>query len=148
MSNMKIMSSISEWIETFPLIEQTTDIFPPTSVVVESLGSDIKSYMIQSEPVNPIVRRYMDGTSIRQFAIAFSSRESYGQETLQNIENSGFHEEFIGWVEKCKKDKNMPYFGANREVTKVTVTTTPYVFDTTATTAQYRMQMLFTYYQK
>ena len=65
---------------------------------------------IQSKKCQPIriIKRYVDGSSVRQFEFIFASRESYGQEVLQNIENSGFYEHFADWIEEKNKASEFP----------------------------------------
>ena len=107
-----------------------------------------KNYSIESEPVDPVVKRYMDGSAVKQFAFIFSSRESYGREVIENLSNCGFYEGFSDWLEECEKTRTYPDIGDKREVMRMRAVTTPYVFDTSESTAKYQIQVTIKYYQK
>ncbi|MRM91223.1 chloramphenicol resistance protein [Faecalicatena contorta] len=143
----KIMEGIREFIKGCPCIQTYLDALK-SDVNVEYLKDDEKNYSIESEPIDPIIRKYMDGSAIKQFAFIFSSRESYGREVIENLSNCGFYEEFAEWLEECDKGRTYPDIGEKREVMRVKASTTPYVFDTSETTAKYQIQVIMKYYQK
>lgn len=143
----KIMSGIREFIKTCPCIQTYLETLR-TDVNVEYVDEEEKNYSIESEPINPIVKQYMDGSSVKQFAFIFSSRESYGREVIENLSNCGFYEEFAKWLEECDVSRTYPDIGEKREVTRIRATTTPYVFDTSDTTAKYQIQVVLRYYER
>lgn len=145
--NKKIVEGIREFIKECPCLQVYLDALR-TDVNVEYLQDDEKNYSIESEPVTPVVKTYLDGSAKKQFAFVFSSRESYGREVIDNLANCGFFEDFSEWIEECDKIGKYPDIGENREVTKMRVTTTPYVFDTSVSTARYQVQVMIQYYQK
>ena len=67
------------------------------SIGVDYLDSGVASYMIEAVPCKPVVKWYVNGTSIRQYAFHFSSREAYSADVIENLENSMFYERFYGW---------------------------------------------------
>ena len=81
----KIMEGIREFIKGCPCIQTYLDALK-SDVNVEYLKDDEKNYSIESEPIDPIIRKYMDGSAIKQFAFIFSSRESYGREVIENLD--------------------------------------------------------------
>lgn len=143
----KIMDGIREFVKSCPYIETYLETLK-TDVNVEFLPESEKNYSIESEPINPIIREYLDGSARKQFAFVFSSRESYGREVIENLSNCGFYEQFSDWIEECNRKGVFPDIGNKREVTRIKVTTTPYVFDTSETTAKYQIQVNIQYYQK
>ena len=83
MSN-KIMEGIREFIKTCPCLQTYLDTLRK-DVNIEYLTEDEKNYSIESVPIEPVVRRYLDGSAKKQFAFVFSSRESYGREVIDNL---------------------------------------------------------------
>lgn len=67
---------------------------------VDWLDQNPDSYSIDTVPANPVVRRYVDGSSLRQYLFVFASRRDYSQDVLQNMENLGFFEDFESWIER------------------------------------------------
>lgn len=143
----KIMEGIREFIKECPCIQIYLDALR-TDVNIEYLEEDGKNYSIESEPVKPVVKSYLDGSAVKQFAFIFASRESYGRESIENLANCGFYEEFADWIEECNRNKVFPDIGEKREVTKMWAATTPYVFDTVEATAKYQIQVMMQYYQR
>lgn len=143
----KLMEGIREFVKTCPCLQTYLDALR-RDVNVEYLTDKEKNYSIESEPIAPVVKRYMDGSAIKQFAFIFSSRESYGREVIENLSNCGFYEEFADWIEECNIKRVFPSIGEKREVTKMRATTTPYVFDTSESTAKYQIQIVLQYHQR
>ena len=146
-ADKKIMEGIREFIKGCPCLQIYLSALK-SDVNVEYLEDDEKNYSIESEPVDPVVKRYMDGSAVKQFAFIFSSRESYGREVIENLSNCGFYEKFSEWLEECEKARTYPDIGNGREVMRIRAATTPYVFDTSESTAKYQIQVTMKYYQK
>lgn len=115
---------------------------------IDYLGEDVDSYSIEETPCNPLVKSYVDGSSIRQFEFIFASRESYGPEVLQNIENCGFYEHFADWIEKENKANNLPILDGRLRAEKIECTSTGYAFQTEVDRARYQIQLRLTYYKE
>lgn len=140
---MTIIESIRNFIETCPFLDDFRQ-----AVNVEFLGENAKSYMLESTPVEPLVKRYMDGSSVMQYAFVFASREYYGPDVMENIENSGFYEHFAQWLDECTLDGNLPVMEDDKTAKKITATTTGYVFNTDETKAMYQIQCKLIYFQE
>ena len=97
-------------------------------------------------PVSPIVKRYTDGGTLRQFVFVFASRETYDGNTLENMKISQFFEEFHNWIENQDNNKMYPVFEDNKITpTKIEVLTSGYLYDNTGTTARFQIQIKLTY---
>lgn len=143
----KLMEGIREFISTCPCLETYLDTLR-AQVGVEYLEESAKNYSIESVPVDPIVKRYMDGTSVRRFSFAFASREAYGRDVVENLANCGFYEEFSDWIYQCSLGRGFPDIGEKKEVTKMECSSTPYVFNTDEMTAKYQVEVMLEYYQR
>lgn len=141
---MVIMKALKDFIENnCPCLNQYYE-----AIGVDYLGADPTSYSIESVPVEPIVKQYVDGSTLRQLDFVFASREAYGEEVRQNIENLGFYEAFAAWLEECSIKGFFPDLGENREVRSIKALTNGYPFNTSVHDAKYQVQCRIGYYQK
>lgn len=138
---MTIIESIREYISGCPLLKNGV------LLNVDRLGDTEIEYTVDGEITNPILRRYTDGSSLRQFNFIFASREKYGADTLQNIANSGFYEDFADWIETQSNAGNLPELDEYRVPQYIEVQSDSYIFDTDDSTARYQIQLNFVYYQ-
>ena len=76
---MKIIEAIRDYIANMDCMK-TFD----NAINVNYLDSEIDSFSIEEIPCNPVVKKYVDGSSVRQFQFVFCSREPYGAEILQS----------------------------------------------------------------
>lgn len=136
---MKIIESIRNWIRGCPLIDDDL------RVNVDWLPENAKEYTIDSVPGDAVVKRYLDGSAQKQALFVFGSREPYGSDVLQNVDNSGFYEDFCGWVEEQNDAGNLPLLETGKTPIKVDVLSTAYVFQSDAETARYQIQCRLLY---
>lgn len=138
---MTIIESLRTWFAACPLLKDGL-------LNVDYLGADGIEYTIDADqPVNPILKKYTSGSSVRQFPFIFASRESYGADTLQNIANSGFYEKLAAWIEKQSEEENLPELDEYRTPQYIEVLSSGYPFDTGDSTARYQITMNFVYKQ-
>ena len=95
---------------------------------VNYLEPNTDTYSIEEVPVEPIVKKYINGDSIRQYAFIFTSREPYGVDVLTNIDNSGFYEKLADEIEKNNNNEIFPLLGDGSEPLEIKVTSTGYAF--------------------
>ena len=114
---------------------------------VDFLGTQPTEYTIDSQPTTSIVKQYVDGSAIKQFVFVFGSREYYGPDVLQNIENSGFYEELSEWFDEQSKTGNLPTLKNGKKAIKIEALTTGYLFDATEDNARYQIQARLIYYE-
>ena len=76
---MSIIESVRDFISGCPLLKNGI------LLNVDRLGDSEIEYTIDSDITDLILRRYIDGSSLRQFNFVFASREKYGADILQNI---------------------------------------------------------------
>lgn len=75
---------------------------------MDFLPETVGAYSISVDPAPQAVRRYTDGGSLRQLEFTLSGRESYGPETLQQLENSGFYQRLGQWMEERSQAGLLP----------------------------------------
>ena len=110
---MTIIDGVRAWLKTY---EGLAD----GRLSVDFLPEEAKSYSVDTVPTTEIVKRYLDGSSIRQFLFCVSSREIYS-----------------------------PNIGTGRTVRSIEISSTayPFVVDEHGT-ARYQLQLKLTYFQK
>jgi len=117
-------------------------------VNVNYLEPNPDTYSIEEVPIEPILKKYVNGDSVRQYAFIFTSREPYGADVLQNIDNSGFYEKFATWIETNNNNDIFPLLDNGLEPLKIEVTSTGYAFAVTEDTAQFQIQLKLKYLKK
>lgn len=117
-------------------------------VNINYLEENPDTYSIEEVPTNPIIKKYINGDSIRQYAFIFTSREPYGVDILTNIDNSGFYEKLADEIERNNENEIFPLLDDGLEPLKIEVTSTGYAFAVTEDTAQFQIQLKLKYFKK
>ena len=135
-----MIEAVRTWFRTCPLLRKDT-IFG-----VDKLGADPVGYEIAPLSCNPVVKKYVDGSRIRQFQFAFASREVYDEQ--QNMQNTAFYEQLQAWLEKQTDIGNLPALGEGKKARDLQILSSGYVYDTGDSTAIYQMELSLLYIQK
>ena len=135
---MKLIDYIRSLLRTCPLLENER-------INVDFLDAENGSYSVNTSPAAPIVKRFIDGSSIRQYVFTFSSAELYGEEIRQNLENAGFWEDFMEWIESATLPQSLE---TGQEPQKIEVLSSGYAFMTDADSARYQIECRLLYKQK
>lgn len=138
---MKVIEAIKEYINNCPALKEY-------NVNVNYLEDDFDSFSIEETPCNPVLKRYIDGSSERQCQFVFSSKEPYSADVICNIDNSNFYEEFSNWIETNNKDGIFPSLEEGLEPTQIKVISSPYVITADEDKAIYQVQMNLIYLKK
>lgn len=112
------------------------------NILIDFIEEDAVNYTIEPIPVEPIIRQYTDGSSLRQYVFQFGSREYYDNGLTQNIENLNFYERFKEEIEDNNKKGILPDIEGIQSIECLTNGTIQNVQDGTA---KYIIQMRITY---
>lgn len=115
---------------------------------VDYLGEKPIEYAIEVLPCDPILKKYVNGDSVRQYLFAFGSKEFYSQERQQNIENSAFYERFSEWVEDQNDSGNLPVLPEGMEAEELKVISSGYLHGESGIHARYQIQLRLIYFKK
>ena len=137
---MNIIESIRNYIGSLDCMATYNN-----AINVNFLDGETDSFSLEEIPCDPIVKKYLDGSTKRQFQFAFCSREPYGQEIIQNIDNSGFYEEFANEIESKNNQGILPISDSNIEPIGIEITSSAYVVATEEDTAMYQINLNFKY---
>ena len=136
-----IIEKVREYFLKCPLIDVKRQIN------VDYLGVDAVEYTIDSVPVEPTLNKYVDGGALKQFVFVFGSREYYGADVLQNMDNSGFYQLFYEWLDKQNNIGNLPLLEGGKIAKEIKAITQGYMFDSGEESARYQIQCRLTYYE-
>lgn len=134
-----IIDSVRNFIRTCPLID--------SKVNIDYLGVDVGEFSIETVPAEPIIKKYVDGGSIRQHLFVLASRNTYSPDVVDQMENIGFFEKFQDWLEAQVKAGNLPELGDGKNALNIEVTSGGYLFDSDSDQAKYHMQCRLVYSQ-
>lgn len=140
-----IIDNLRKYIRTCPNLDTYNNAI---RVNVNYLDSKADTYSIEEVPITPIIKQYVNGDTVRQYAFIFASREPYGSDVLQNIDNSGFYEKFSDWIETQNDNANFPILDNGLEALGIEVTSTGYAFAITEDTARYQIQLNLKYLKR
>lgn len=138
---MTVMENVRAWLRQYPGLTGRLD--------VDFLDEDADTYSIDTIPCEEIIKRYKDGSTIKQFQFAISSRRYYEQNIAQNLSNLEFFEKLTAWVEQKAQQHELPEMDNNRTALKIVVTSTAYPFEVSEDgKARYQQQMRLEYFNK
>ncbi len=80
----------------------------------------------------------------------FAARLFYSDEARNNIDNSGFNENFAEWLEEETEKGNLPVLGAGKTAIKIEAMSSGYLFDISGdlSNARYQIQCRLIYDQE
>ena len=135
-----IMESVREWLKTYSGLKERLD--------VDFLDDEAESYSVDTIPCPEVVKRYHDGSCVKQFQFAISSRCFYDQNIAQNLANLQFFSDFTEWVEERARKRELPEIDGNRYAQRIEVLSTAYPFIVSEDgKARYQTQMKLEYFQ-
>lgn len=139
---MTIIEALRGWLRSYGPLSAGR-------LAVDFLPRQAQTYSVDSVPCKEEVKRYLDGSSLRQFLFVLSSREFKGEDIGQNMDNLAFYEAFSNWVQQQNQCRKLPDLGEGRIARKIEVTTSGYPFQVDDHgTARYQIQLRLEYFQK
>ncbi len=115
---------------------------------VNALGSGPVEYALETGITSPVLKRYVDGSSIRQYQFNFNSREAYSMDRIMAIQNESFYEEFCNWVEEQSRRGNLPEMPSGCKAQALSVLAPGFMLDATMENAFYQVQLQLKYFKE
>ena len=115
-----------------------------SNINVDFLSNEPIEYVIEPIPIEPILRQYADGSSLRQFVFQFGSREYFGADVIQNMKNTEFYEDFSELIEDNNKKGVLPKINGIQSIECLNNGT---INEDNTDNAKYVIQMRITYYK-
>lgn len=134
-----IIESIREYFLECPYLEDDV------RLNIDFLGDKALEYGIYTEPINPLIKRYVDGDELKQFAFIFTTKSVMSGDLITQLENSAFFDNLIEWIEAQNYKKIYPKLDGERYPTKLEIVTNGYLSSADVGTGQYQIQMRLVY---
>ena len=115
-----------------------------SNINVDFLSNEPIQYVIEPIPVEPIIKAYKDGGSLRQFVFQFGSREYFGADVVQNMANTEFYEDFSALIEDNNRKGVLPKIDGIQSIECLSNGT---INEDNTNNAKYVIQMRITYYK-
>ncbi len=133
-----IAESVRDYIMDYPELKDGC-------LLVDFLGDKAVEYTIEPVPCDPVMKKYVDGSCVKQFLFIFASREYFSADVNTCLDNLGFYEHFEAWIKQQNAEGILPQPGGGREPVSIEVLTSGYAFSAEEDTARYQIQLRFTY---
>lgn len=100
-------------------------------------------YSIMSEiNSNMIIKKYMDGSSLRQYPFSIMSKEDFSPEIQSQIAASSLYEDLQEWIENQNKIGNLPNIDG---IQAIEIVAPVYLFNAEENSATYQIQCRILY---
>lgn len=136
--NRRIIRSLRQYFFDLGIIDENSNIN------VDFLSNEPIEYVIEPIPVEPILRPYKDGGSLRQFVFNFASKNYYGADVVQNMANTEFYEDFSALIEDNNRKGVLPEIDGIQSIECLSNGT---INEDNTNNAKYVIQMRITYYK-
>lgn len=141
---MTVIDSLYDWLKTCSLFEEKR-------LDIDCLQSDSNHYSLDAVPCERIVKRYLDGSSVRRQLFTISSRAPFGPDITTQSENLQFFDDLESWLEEQAERGLLPDLGENRRARSLTVLSSSYPVEADegqgGGTARYQIQLELIYLQ-
>lgn len=111
-------------------------------VNVDFLGENPTEFAIVPISVNPIVKKYIDGSSLRQYQFQLISCNDYGADVMQNMANSKFYEDLYELIESNNDNGILPDIEG---IESIECLNNGAILNVSTNSARYSIQMKITY---
>lgn len=126
-------------------IENECPLVSGKKIKVNYLGEKPQSYTVDTVPANPVVRKYPDGGSLRQYLFVFASREFYDAQVWSNLDVMAFYEAFSDWIDEVNRTGALPDLGDGLCARRLEVLSSGYLFKAESDDARYQIQCKLLY---
>jgi len=138
---VSLIENIRKYMSSCPLLDGG-------SINIDFLSSSNIEYTIETVPCEPVIKYFIGGSSLRQYEFILASREFYGTDVVQNIQNSEFYENLAHWIEENSKNKILPVLENEKQsADKIEILTHGALISEDAKTAVYQIQLRLIYFQ-
>lgn len=108
----------------------------------DMLSINVGDYSIDRIPSEPIIRKWIIGTTKRRDLYSFRSRRAYSQDTINNLENIGFFEDFENKILEKNTKGELPNIDG---IEKIECLNTGTLNNANTNTAEFDIQIQITY---
>lgn len=137
-----IINEVKIFLESCPFLKKG-------KININCLGGKPGSYSIEQVEHEPLIKKYCDGGSLRQFQFIFAMRSAYDENPASNIEVSRLFENVATWIEVQNKNKNLPKINdAIISAEKIEVVSKGHLYDSSIDSMRFQMEIRLVYRQQ
>ena len=104
---MTVTEALRAYVKTCPLLTGAR-------VGIDYLAPEAGAFSLEAAAAPPVVKRYIDGGSLRQFVFVLAARVPFGDHLRQQLTNREFCEAFADWLEEESRSGSLPDLGPER----------------------------------
>ena len=134
-----VIESIRDYFDKCPLLKSDA------KLNLDYLGLEDIEYGIYSEPVSPVIKKYVDGDELKQHTFVFAVKNLMCDSYVTQLENISFFDRFIEWIEENNKQRKLPKLEGKRQAQRLEILTNGYLIAQDEGKAQYQIQMRLIY---
>jgi len=110
-----------------------------------NLASDTNNFSLDKIPMQKTISKWIIGTKIQRDVYSFRSRLSYSQDTITNLKNMGFFEDFEALIDSNNKNGILPEIDNIKSIECLNCATMNYA---ETNTAEFDIQIQITYLEE
>lgn len=143
MGDKAVIAGVRDYIETCPHLTEFAGV-----VGVDNLAEDDTAYAIESIPAKETIAAYLDGSRKMAFTFMLSSRNAFGRDTRETLDNIGFYGKFARWLHTESRAGRLPDLGIGRTALSIEAVTSGYLYDVQGGKAKYQIECRLIYMDK
>lgn len=138
---MSIIEAIKQFLADCPLLFDS-------ELNVNYLSHKPLSFSIENVSVNPIIKRYSDGATLRQYCFILASREAFDDSVMENLRTADFFENFERWIDEQNLAHILPDLSnLSCSSQSIEVVESGCMYDTATTSARFQIKLRLIYKQ-
>lgn len=110
-----------------------------------NLASNTNNFSLDKIPMQKTISKWIIGTKIQRDVYSFRSRLSYSQDTITNLKNMGFFEDFEALIDSNNKNGILPEIDNIKSIECLNCATMNYA---ETNTAEFDIQIQITYLEE
>lgn len=108
----------------------------------DMLDNEINNYSLDKIPTSSTIEKWVNGTEIHRDVFSFRSRRAYSQDTINNLSNIGFFEQFESIIKSNNKKGVLPEI---KGIESIECLNSCSMLNATDNTAEFDIQIQITY---
>lgn len=136
-----IIRSIRDYVLKCPYLERLS------KLGINFLDEESNSFSIEEVPSKTITHKRVDGSTEREFIFVVASMFDFSEELQNQINNSGFYEDFSEWIEENNENGILPELKEGLISEEIEVETSGYLYliNNSISKARYQIQCKLIY---
>lgn len=133
---MSVIKVVRDYLNTCPYLSQE-------NINIDYLGNEAREYSVDKVSCEPVVKQYVDGSSIQQYQFAITSIESYSNDYTINQKNIEFYEMLEKWINLQNKTSNFPNLKENVYAIEIIENSSQITRETNTAKYQVKLRILY-----